>query len=160
MWPGYTIFADFRAILTERLSFDEAALTLSIQVIRCWRTKRAPYERQQTEHEQTITLQHGVRGVWNHRFGWTVYGRNRRWRYCSNALSTAVRLECAGIYFTLNYLLINVDERFSLFVLRVWSEEGNFIMAAYLLFFLISFASKIVLYFAHTNEVRKANYYS
>ena len=33
-------------------------------------------------------------------------------------------------------------------------------MAAYLLFFLISFASKIVLYFAHTNEVRKANYYS
>ena len=27
------------------------------------------------------------------------------------------------VFFTLNYLL--VDERFSLFVLRVWSEEGN-----------------------------------
>ena len=100
MWPGYPIFADFRAILTERLSFDEAAYSLSFQVIRCERTKRAPYERQQTEHRQTIKLQHGVRGVWNHRFGWTVHGRNRRWRYCSNALSTAVRLECAGIYFT------------------------------------------------------------
>ena len=48
-------------------------------------------------NDQTIKLQHGVRGVWNHRFGWTVHGGNRRWRYCSNALSTAVRLECAGI---------------------------------------------------------------
>ena len=33
-------------------------------------------------------------------------------------------------------------------------------MAAYNIFFLISFESIIVLYFAHVNKVRKASYYS
>ena len=110
MWPGYTIFAPFsqKDFLSTRLC--------SVNFL-----QRAPYERQQTEHEKTIKLQHGVRGVWNHRFGWTVHGRNRRWRYCSNALSTAVRLECAGIYFTLNYLFIKSG--WTLFIVRTSSVE-------------------------------------
>lgn len=154
---------------------------LSFQVIRCERTKRAPYERQQTEHEQTIRLQHGVRGVWNHRFGWTVHGRNWRWRYCSNALSTAVRLECAGIFhFKLSF------SGWTLFIVCTSSVEwggelapgfcfaSRFMKATvkssvinlfhncgfFNIFFLISFESEIVLYFAHATEVRKANYHS